>query len=142
MKTFILRFKRNIDVKIRGFVTKHTSFKNTFAGLEIGNVLVALSTTCLMGVGSLPFSIPVIVFLAAILVILGVVGKYIDEVKDDNERMILYEEHLKEFLRGKSANEGAVSHHPCVVRNDCVQSPNSEDKERRDRKDGSGESGG
>lgn len=142
MKTFILRIKHRIDVKIREFVTKHTSFKNTFAGLEIGNVLVALSTTCLMGVGSLPFSIPVIVFLATILVILGVVGKYIDEVKDDHERMILYEEHLKEFLRGKLANEGVASPHPCVVRNDCVQSPNSETEERRNRNDDSGESRG
>lgn len=139
MKTSILRFKHNIDVKIRKFVTKHTSFKNTFAGLEIGNVLVALSTTCLMGVGSLSFSIPVIVFLAAILVMLGVVGKYIDEVEDDNERMILYEEHLKEFLRGKSADEGAASPHPCVIRNDHVQSPSSEDKEHGNRKDDSGE---
>ena len=128
MKTSILRFKHNIDVKIRKFVTKHTSFKNTFAGLEIGNVLVALSTTCLMALGSLPLSLPLLISLALVLVVLGIIGRYIDEVSDDNERMILYEEHLKEFLRREHADEDSSSTNPRASRNECIQLSNSEDK--------------
>ena len=82
-----------------GFLLRNTLHsKNTFAGLEIGNVLVAISTTLLMALGSLPLSLPVLFSLAVFLIVLGIVGKYIDEVGDDNERLKLYEEHLKELL--------------------------------------------
>lgn len=109
MKKVLLRLKDRLDVKIRGFVKKHTSFKDTFAGLEIGNVLVALSTIGLMGVGSLPFSVPVVVIFALTLVVLGVIGKYIDEVHDDHERLILYEKHLKELLHRPAVDEDSSS---------------------------------
>lgn len=133
MKEFISRLKRKLDNRIREFVKRHTSFKDTFAGLEIGNVLVALSTICLMGVGSLPFSIPVIVFLSLILVVLGVVGKYIDEVSDDNERLILYEEHLKELLHRRTVDEDSSSSYSHTSSHDSVQSANNQAEGRTAR---------
>ena len=127
MKLFS-RIKATLDKRIREFVRKHTSFKNTFAGLEIGNVLVSISTTLLMALGSLPLSLPLLISLALVLVVLGIIGRYIDEVSDDNERMILYEEHLKEFLRREHADETSSGTNPNASRNECIQLSNSEDK--------------
>ena len=127
MKLFS-RIKATLDKRIREFVRKHTSFKNTFAGLEIGNVLVSISTTLLMALGSLPLSLPLLISLALVLVVLGIIGRYIDEVSDDNERMILYEEHLKEFLRREHADEASSGTNPHTSRNECIQLSNSEDK--------------
>ena len=122
------RIKTALDERIREFVRKHTSFKNTFAGLEIGNVLVSISTTLLMALGSLPLSLPLLISLALVLVVLGIIGRYIDEVSDDNERMILYEEHLKEFLRREHADEASSGTNPRASRNERIQLSNSEDK--------------
>ena len=127
MKLFS-RIKATLDKMIREFVRKHTSFKNTFAGLEIGNVLVSISTTLLMALGSLPLSLPLLISLALVLVVLGIIGRYIDEVSDDNERMILYEEHLKEFLRREHADKTSSGANPNSSRNERIQLSNSEDK--------------
>ena len=131
MKLFS-RIKAALDKRIREFVRKHTSFKNTFAGLEIGNVLVSISTTLLMALGSLPLSLPLLISLALVLVVLGIIGRYIDEVSDDNERMILYEEYLKEFLRREHADETSSGTNPHSSRNERIQLSNSEDKECSD----------
>lgn len=133
MKEAISKLKQKLDRRIRLFVKKHTSFKNTFAGLEIGNVLVAISTTMLMALGSLPLSLPVLISLAVFLIILGIVGKYIDEVGDDNERLKLYEEHLKELLHRGVAYEDSSGVHIDSSGDDSIQLPNSEVEERTDR---------
>ena len=133
MKEAISGIKQKLDRRIKFFVKKHTSFKNTFAGLEIGNVLVAISTTLLMALGSLPLSLPLLISLAMFLILLGVVGRYIDEVSDDNERLKLYEEHLKELLHGGVAYKDSSSIHIDSSGNDSIQLPNSEVEECSDR---------
>ena len=133
MKEAISNLKHKLDGRIRLFVKKHTSFKNTFAGLEIGNVLVAISTTLLMALGSLPLSLPVLFSLAVFLIVLGIVGKYIDEVGDDNERLKLYEEHLKELLHRGVAYEDSSGSNTHTTGNDSIQLPNSEVEERTAR---------
>lgn len=125
MKQAIYNIKIRLDKSIRVFVEKHTSFKDTFAGLEIGNVLVAVSTTMLMALGSLPLSLPVLISLAVFLILLGVVGKYIDEVSDDNERLKLYEENLKELLLREFASKDSSLIHSDIVSNDNLQSTDS-----------------
>lgn len=135
MKEAISRVKQKLDRRIRLFVKKHTSFKSTFAGLEIGNVLVAVSTTLLMALGSLPLSLPLLISLAVFLIILGIVGKYIDEVGDDNERLKLYEEHLKELLHRGVAYEDSSGINTHTSSNDSIQLPNSEVEERPVRRD-------
>lgn len=133
MKEAISEVKQELDRRIRLFVKKHTSFKNTFAGLEIGNVLVAVSTTLLMALGSLPLSLPLLISLAVFLILLGIVGRYIDEVSDDNERLKLYEEHLKELLHRGVAYKDSSSIHIDSSGNDSIQLPNGEVEERTDR---------
>lgn len=95
-----------------------------------------------MALGSLPLSLPLLISLAFVLVVLGIVGRYIDEVSDDNERMILYEEHLKEFLRREYADETSSSTNPHTSRDERIQLSNSEDKECSDRDNDVRESGG
>lgn len=64
--------------------------------IEIGNLLVALSTTGLMALGVIPLSMSVLISLAVLLVIIGIIGRYLDEIEDDAERLLSYEKHLAE----------------------------------------------
>lgn len=64
--------------------------------IEIGNFLVAISTTGMMALGILPMSISILITLAILFMIIGVIGRYIDSVEDDIERLIKYEEHLNQ----------------------------------------------
>lgn len=70
------------------------SVRSTFAGIEVGNFCVAVSTTGLMALGVVPLSLPVLVCLALALLIVGIVGRYVDAVEDDVERLLKYEEHI------------------------------------------------
>ena len=63
--------------------------------IEIGNILIAVSTTGLMALGVIEMSLSLLLLFAFILVILGVIGRYVDSIKDDKERLELYAEHLK-----------------------------------------------
>lgn len=66
--------------------------------IDIGNLLIALSTTGLFLIGtlSLPISITVLAVNAILLVFVGVIGRYIDQIKDDRERLKAYETYLRE----------------------------------------------
>ena len=79
------------------------SVRSTFAGIEVGNFCVAVSTTGLMALGVVPLSLPVLVCLALALLIVGIVGRYVDAVEDDVERLLKYEEHISKGVDGSSA---------------------------------------
>lgn len=70
------------------------SVKGWLASVEIGNLLASLSTTGLMAIGVVPMSLPLLISLAVLLFVIGVIGRYVDSVEDDIERLIKYEEHL------------------------------------------------
>lgn len=81
--------------------------------LEIGNVLIAISFSGLLVLNVLPLSLLPTVILAVLLCLVGIIGKYIDEVEDDKERLSKYEEHLK-TLHERDADEGACSDSSCA----------------------------
>ena len=76
--------------------------------LEIGNLLVAISTTGLVVIGVIDMPIILLVSSAVVLVLLGIVGRTIDSIKDDKERLEVYANSLK-----WDVSESAV------VRNSC-----------------------
>ena len=76
------------------------ALRDRLAHIEIGNLLAALSATGLMALGVVPMSLNLLIALAVFLVVLGVVGRYIDSVEDDMERLIKYEEYLGESPSG------------------------------------------
>lgn len=71
------------------------SVRSTVAGVEVGNFLIALSTTGLMVLGVIPMSLTALIILAILLMIVGILGRYVDAVEDDVERILKYEEHIK-----------------------------------------------
>lgn len=91
----------SIKKKIAVFIEKRQRAQKSYISswilkIEIGNLLIALSTTGLMALGVFPMSITLLVTLAIILGVMGVIGRYIDSVEDDIERLIKYEEHLNQ----------------------------------------------
>lgn len=77
--------------------------------IEIGNILIAVSTTGLMALGVIEMSLSLLLLFAFILVILGVIGRYVDSIKDDKERLEVYAEHLKK----SSERRDSVKDSPC-----------------------------
>lgn len=73
-----------------------TSIRSRFVGLEVGNFCVALSTTGLMAIGVIPMSLPTLIVLALMLLVIGIIGGYIDAVEDDVERLLKYEKYIRE----------------------------------------------
>lgn len=65
-------------------------------------------------------SLHVLITLAIILIIAGVVGRYIDAIEDDVERLIKYEEHLHKNLNGAL---------PDTSSSECLQLEDIGDKE-------------
>lgn len=63
--------------------TERLSFKLWIIRIEIGNFLIAISSSGLMALGILPVSITTLITLAIILFALGVLGRYIDGVEDN-----------------------------------------------------------
>lgn len=99
-KQIHINVRSKIEAYIRGRIEKNRlSVSSWFAHLEIGNLLVALSTTGLMALGVLPLSFELLIVFAILLFIIGVVGRYLDSVQDDVERLIVYEKHLSEGHR-------------------------------------------
>ena len=84
------------------------SVRSTIAGIEIGNFLIAISTTGMMALGIIPMSLTAIVILAIVFVVLGIVGRYVDAVEDDVERLLKYEEHIRESADGGDANSSST----------------------------------
>lgn len=79
-------------------VSNKKSVRSTIAGIEIGNFLIAISTTGMMALGIVPMSLTAIVVLAIVFVVLGIVGRYVDAVEDDVERLLKYEEHISKSV--------------------------------------------
>ena len=79
-------------------VSNKKSVRSTVAGIEIGNFLIAISTTGMMALGIVPMSLTAIVVLAIVFVVLGIVGRYVDAVEDDVERLLKYEEHISKSV--------------------------------------------
>lgn len=100
---------------------KRFSPKSLIAHIEVGNFLVSLSTTGLMALGVVPMSLNVLIALAILLVIIGVVGRYIDSVQDDMERLKKYEQHLSQSASGSVPNNAGC---------DGLQSPNNKSEEQ------------
>lgn len=87
---------------------KLTSISKLLTRIEIGNFLIAISTTGLMAIGVIPMSLSLLIILAVILLFIGVIGRYVDAVKDDRQRLEKYEQHLDEYSR--SGCEDSSSH--------------------------------
>ena len=86
---------------------RKTSVRSQVAGIEAGNLCIAVSTTGLMALGAIPMSLPILIGLAMLFLVLGIIGRYVDAVEDDVERLLKYEEHIREGAN--SSNTDSVS---------------------------------
>lgn len=89
-------------------ISNKKSVRSTIAGIEIGNFLIAISTTGMMALGIVPMSLTAIVILAIVFVVLGIVGRYVDAVEDDVERLLKYEEHISKSVVGCSVDSSRI----------------------------------
>ena len=89
-------------------VSNKKSVRSTVAGIEIGNFLIAISTTGMMALGIVPMSLTAIVVLAIVFVVLGIIGRYVDAVEDDVERLLKYEEHISKSVVGSSVDSSGI----------------------------------
>lgn len=83
---------------------RKTSVRSHVAGLEAGNLCIAVSTTGLMALGAIPMSLPILIGLAMLFLVLGIIGRYVDAVEDDVERLLKYEEHIREGANSSNAD--------------------------------------
>ena len=95
----------NIHNRISNWARKRSgqgknSVRSRIVGLQVGNLLASLSTTGLMALGVIPMSLTALLILALILFVVGVIGKYIDSVEDDVERLLKYEEYIRNSASG------------------------------------------
>lgn len=84
------------------------SIRSRIAGLEAGNLCIALSTTGLMALGTIPMSLTLLIILATMFIVIGIIGRYVDAVEDDVERLLKYEEHIRESADGGDANSSST----------------------------------
>ena len=97
MRHVITRLKRKVsNVLYKRIKQRKLSINSWVSHIEIGNLLVSLSTTGLMALGVIPLSFPLLVSLALFLLVVGIVGRYLDSIEDDAERLLVYEKHLTE----------------------------------------------
>lgn len=109
LNSFLSKLRTKLSLVIRERVVKNkTSIRSTVAGIEIGNFLVALSTTGMMALGVISLSLPVLIVLALIFVVLGVIGRYVDSVEDDVERLLKYENYLRESAAGSNPDSSST----------------------------------
>lgn len=85
------------------------SIRSRIAGLEAGNLCIALSTTGLMALGTIPMSLTLLIILATMFIVIGIIGRYVDAVEDDVERLLKYEEHIRESADGGDANSSSTN---------------------------------
>ena len=86
---------------LRAKASRLHSLAQWLTKIEIGNFLIALSTSGFMALGIVPMSLSLLVALAVLFLLIGIVGRYVDAVKDDEQRLKKYEQHL-----GKCAGNG------------------------------------
>lgn len=90
-------------------ISNKKSVRSTIAGIEVGNFLIAISTTGMMALGVVPMSLTTIIVLAILFVVLGIVGRYVDAVEDDVERLLKYEEHIAKGVASDRVNSSGIS---------------------------------
>lgn len=106
-----LRMKLHSDISRiakKRVLSNKKSVRSTVAGIEIGNFLIAISTTGMMALGIVPMSLTAIVILAIVFVVLGIIGRYVDAVEDDVERLLKYEEHISKSVVGCSVDSSRI----------------------------------
>lgn len=81
-----------------------TSVRSRIAGIEAGNLCIAISTTGLMALGAIPMSLSILISLALLFLVLGIIGRYVDAVEDDVERLLKYEEHVRKGVDSGNTN--------------------------------------
>ena len=79
---------------LRAKASRLHSLSQLLTKIEIGNFLIALSTSGLMALGVVPMSLSLLVALAVLFLLIGIAGRYVDAVKDDEQRLKKYEQHL------------------------------------------------
>lgn len=89
-------------------ISNKKSVRSTIAGIEIGNFLIAISTTGMMALGAIPMSLTTIIVLAIVFVVLGIVGRYVDAVEDDVERLLKYEEHITKSVASDGVDSSRI----------------------------------
>lgn len=95
LKTIHLFIKSRLEEWFKKqILSDRKCFTSYLPHIEIGNLLIALSTTGMMALGFIPVSLPVLILLSIILFVIGVVGRYLDGIHDDVERLIIYEKSL------------------------------------------------
>lgn len=85
------------------------SVRSTIVGVQIGNFLIAISTTGLMALGALPMSLTLLITLAIVFIIVGIFGRYVDAVEDDVERLLKYEQYISKGTDGSNTNTPSPS---------------------------------
>ena len=85
---------KSVSSRWRHLVEKHCS-ETVVSTLEVGNLLIAISTTGLVAIGVIDMPIILLASSAVVLVLLGIVGRTIDSIKDDKERLEVYANSLK-----------------------------------------------
>ena len=84
------------------------SVRSTIARIEVGNFLIAISTTGMMALGAIPMSLTTIIVLAIVFVVLGIVGRYVDAVEDDVERLLKYEERIAKSIASDGVDSSGI----------------------------------
>ena len=113
LKSKFTQFRTKIYNRI-AFIAKTRAEKNEksirsrIAGLEAGNLCIALSTTGLMALGVIPMSLTALIILATLLMIVGILGRYVDSVEDDVERLLKYEEYISKSVVGCSVDSSRI----------------------------------
>ena len=98
---------KSVSSRWRHLVEKHCS-KRVVSTLEVGNLLIAISTTGLVAIGVIDMPIILLASSAVVLVLLGIVGRTIDSIKDDKERLEVYANSLK-----GDGSESTIVRNPC-----------------------------
>ena len=104
----------------------------TIKTVQVGNALTALSFVGFMALGVLEFSLIPFSLFAGLFVILGFLGKYIDEVEDDAERLEKYEQHLKhleECVESEHSHKDSVCNNISTSCNHTISQSSDREKE-------------
>ena len=114
LKSKFTQFRTKIYNRI-AFIAKTRAEKNEksirsrIAGLEAGNLCIALSTTGLMALGVIPMSLTALIILATLLMIVGILGRYVDSVEDDVERLLKYEKYISKNVVDYNINSSRIN---------------------------------
>ena len=117
---------------LRAKASRLHSLSQLLTKIEIGNFLIALSTSGLMALGVVPMSLSLLVALAILFLLIGIVGRYVDAVKDDEQRLEKYEQnlkHLEECVESEHSHKDSVCNNISTSCNHAISQSSDREKE-------------